>query len=164
VSVCGLTGASFWTSSMAIDCDGIMTAECNINADPDYQDQTAVTDSQGNALNAAVLPYVVIPTPSATFSYQAANIQPGAVVAVLYQGQLVFGVFGDVGPTGTIGEASYAMAQDLGIDPNPSTGGAPSGVTFIAFSGATAVVSPVESHTAAVTLGTTLAGQLVADN
>ncbi|MFF4760787.1 hypothetical protein [Streptomyces sp. NPDC001292] len=49
------------------------------------------------------------------------------------------------------GEASYATAQDLGIDPDPATGGVDSGVTCILFKNSR--VSPIGSHSAAHALG-----------
>jgi glycosyl hydrolase group 75 (putative chitosanase) len=71
---------------------------------------------------------------------------------------------GGEGPKAIIGEASYAMAKNLGIDPDPSTGGTDSGVTYIAFTGAGAVVPKIEDHPAAVTLGQQLASTLVTAN
>lgn len=164
VDICGLDGAFFWKSDMDVDCDGQTTTQCNSSADPSYQDQTSFTQSDGQPLDAANLPYIVIPVPSARFDYTAADIQPGAVAIVLYNGQLSYGVFGDVGPSSVIGEGSYAMASRLGIDPDPATGGVDSGVTFIIFTGSGAVADPIESHDAAVTLGQKLAAQLLANN
>jgi Fungal chitosanase of glycosyl hydrolase group 75 len=106
----------------------------------------------------------VVPLGSTRFDAQAAGVQGGAVAIVIYDGRLAFGVFGDEGPADIIGEASYAMAQSLGIDPNPATGGVDSGVTFIVLTGMNAVVSPIENHQAAVTLGEQLAMQLLANN
>jgi hypothetical protein len=40
-----------------------------------------------------------------------------------------------VGPEATIGEASYATAVALGINPDPGRGGVSSGVTYIIFPG-----------------------------
>lgn len=162
IPICGLVGAVFWKADMDIDCDGKQSAQCNPNTDPAYQNQTAATDSQGNALDAATLPYIVIPGKSSRFDYTAHDIHLGTVIAVIYNGQVVYGVFGDTGPTTIIGEASYATASMLGIDPNPSTGGVDSGVTYIAFTGANAVASPIESHAAAQTIGETLGAALVA--
>ena len=164
VAICKLTGAYYWQADMDVDCDGKTTTQCNINADPDYQNQTSATDSKGDPLDAANLPYVVIPLPSASFSYKTAGFKLGNVVAVIYKGQLNYGVFGDEGPNDIIGEASYAMAKSLGIDPDPATGGTDSGVTYIAFPGSAAVVNPIEDHAAAVTLGQMLAAQLIANN
>jgi hypothetical protein len=77
---------------------------------------------------------------------------------------LSYAVVGDTGPSKIIGEGSYALAVALGIDPDPSTGGTDSGVTFIVFTGSGSVVSPIESHSAAVSLGEQLATQFVNNN
>jgi hypothetical protein len=166
VDICQLTGAYFWNADMDVDCDGQTTPQCNIHTDPSYQNQTSFTESTGKPLDAAALPYVVIPLPSTRFDYKAANIKPGAVVAVIYGGKMNFGVFGDEGPASIIGEASYAMVKSLGVDPDPANGGITGmrGVTYIAFTGAAAVVQPIEDHAAAVTLGASLAQQLLANN
>lgn len=164
IPICGLTGAVWWTSDMDIDCDGKQTAQCNKQTDSSYQNQTAATDSKGNPLDAAALPYVVIPGTSARFSYATAGLKMGSVVAVLYKGNIEFGILGDVGPNNIIGEASYAMAKSLGIDPDPSTGGVDKGVTYIAFTGTTAVVKKKEDHAEAVTLGQSLATDLIKNN
>ena len=74
------------------------------------------------------------------------------------------GIVGDIGPSSILGEASYAMASGLGINPNPSTGGAASGVTYVVFTGKSAVVQKNEDHAEAVTLGTARAAQLLVEN
>ncbi|MGZ3420908.1 MAG: glycoside hydrolase family 75 protein [Polyangiales bacterium] len=162
VDVCSLPGAFFWKADLDVDCDGKMSTVCNKSTDPAYQNMTAMTDSKGGALDAATLPYVVIPTATTTrWSYKTAGISGGAVVAVIYGGKVVYGVFGDTGPSNIIGEASYAMAKALGIDPDPSTGGADSGVTYIVFTGKGAVPAVLEDHAAATKLGESLAAKLV---
>ena len=136
VDICRLNGAFFWKSDMDVDCDGQMTTQCSLATDPDFQNQTSFTESNGSTpLDAAQLPYVVVPLPSARFDYMASHIQPGALALVLYNGKLTYAVFGDEGPDNIIGEASYATAKSLGIDPDPSTGGIDSGVTFFVFTG-----------------------------
>ncbi|HTJ82915.1 MAG TPA: glycoside hydrolase family 75 protein [Polyangiaceae bacterium] len=162
IDICGLPGAVFWKADMDVDCDGKETTECNLSTDPAFYPATSATDSNGDPLDAAALPFVVIPLPSSRFDYSAAGIELGAVVAVIYDGKVEYGVFGDEGPNSIIGEASYAMASSLGIDPDPSFGGVDSGVTYIVFTGSNAVVSPIESHDAAVTLGQSLASSLLA--
>ncbi len=164
IDICKLNGAFFWHADMDVDCDGQMTAQCNINADPDYQNQTSFDQSDGKPLIASQLPYVVVPLPSSRFDYMAADIQPGAAVIVLYEYKLAYGVFGDEGPDDIIGEASYAMAKALGIDPDPSTGGVDGGVTYIVFTGKNAVVDPIEDPVAAQTLGQQLVTQLILEN
>jgi hypothetical protein len=164
IDVCGLTGALFWTADMDIDCDGKSTAKCNIDTDPAFQNQTSATDSKGEPLDAAELPYVVIPEGSLSFDFGGKDIELGTVIAVIYNGQLRFGVFGDAGPQNIIGEASYAMAESLGIDPDPSTGGSDGPVTYIAFTGKTAVVTTMEDHDEAVAIGTARAAELLQNN
>lgn len=165
VPICQLSGAVWWTADMDVDCDGKRTDACNESTSSDFQPQTSARDSQGNPLDSAALPYVVIPLPSNGFDYRAAGISLGAVVAVIYRGRLVYGVFGDEGPEGIIGEASVAMARALGADPDPRTGGVDdSAVTYVVFQGADAVVTPVESHSAAERLGDSLASRLLSTN
>lgn len=162
IPICGLTSAVFWKADMDVDCDGKQTAQCNPNTDPSFQNQTSAVDSHGNPLDAASLPYVVVPLPSSRFDYAAAGLAFGSVIAVIYGDKVEYAVFGDEGPTSIIGEASYATAQSLGIDPDPSTGGADSGVAYIAFTGPSAVVPVIEDHQAAVQLGISKARALLA--
>lgn len=164
IDVCGLVGAVFWKADLDVDCDGKQSTVCNVSTDPGYQPQTAATDSSGAYLDAATLPYVVVPRVSARFDYRAAGLALGSVVAVLYEGKMELGIIGDLGPSSIIGEASYAMAARLGIDPAPSTGGVPSGVTYIAFTGVAAEVNKKEDHAEAVAIGKALAKKLAADN
>lgn len=48
----------------------------------------------------------------------------------------------------------------MGVDPDPVTGGADDGATYIVLTGAGAVVDPIESHDAAVALGRALVSSL----
>ncbi|WP_328535351.1 glycoside hydrolase family 75 protein [Streptomyces sp. NBC_00344] len=162
VAVCGKNGAVFWKADMDVDCDGQVTSQCNGDTDPWFQDDTAFHQSNGEPLNAAALPYVVVPSSSSIWNYSSAGIEGGGVVAVIYNNKVEYAVVGDTGPNQIIGEASYSAAKGLGIDPDPETGGAESGVTYILFKNATA--NPIESHDAAVTRGDALAKQFLADN
>ncbi|MEV2215573.1 glycoside hydrolase family 75 protein [Streptomyces sp. NPDC050997] len=162
IPVCGKNGAVFWKADMDIDCDGQRTSKCNENTDPWYQDDTAFHQSNGAPLKADSLPYVVVPSSSSIWNYAGAGIKGGGVVAVIYNNKVEYAVVGDTGPTQIIGEASYATAQALGINPDPATGGTDSGVTYILFKNSQ--VSPIENHGAAVTLGDRLAQQFLRDN
>ncbi|MCX4548188.1 glycoside hydrolase family 75 protein [Streptomyces sp. NBC_01387] len=162
VPVCGKNGAVFWKADMDVDCDGQITSQCSADTDPWFQDDTAFHQSDGKALNAAALPYVVVPSSSSIWDYSANGIKGGGVVAVIYNNQVEYAVVGDTGPNKIIGEASYSAAKGLGIDPDPETGGADSGVTYILFKNSKA--SPIESHSAAVTSGEALAKQFIAAN
>jgi hypothetical protein len=162
IPVCGKNGAVFWKADMDIDCDGQRTTNCNEDRDPWYQDDTAFHQSDGKPLKAESLPYIVVPSSSSIWKYSGAGIKGGGVVAVIYNNKVEYAVVGDTGPTKIIGEASYATAKALGIDPDPATGGADSGVTYILFKNSK--VSPIESHSAAVSLGDQLAQQFLANN
>lgn len=162
IPVCGKNGAVFWKADMDIDCDGQRTTNCNENRDPWYQNDTAFHQSDGKPLRAESLPYIVVPSASSIWKYSSYGIKGGGVVAVIYNNQVEYAVVGDTGPTKIIGEASYATAKALGIDPDPATGGADSGVTYILFKNSQ--VSPIESHSAAVSLGQQLAKQFIANN
>ena len=162
VKICDLSNAVFFTADMDIDCDGKPTAVCNRSKDPSYQSSTAAVDSHGHALDASTLPYIVVPGASSRWSYSHSNIKLGSVAAVIYNGRIEYGVVGDVGPTAIVGEASYAMAKRLGINPNPASGGVSSGVTYVVFKGSGP--SKLEDHDAAVSLGVERAKRLIANN
>jgi len=164
IDVCALVGAVFWTADMDIDCDGKSSAVCNKSTDPSYQAQTATTDSKGEYLDAATLPYVVVPGVSSRWDYKTSGVAMGSVVAVVYNGKVEYGIMGDIGPTSIIGEASYAMAQKLGINPNPASGGVSSGVTYIVFTGPTGTVKKKEDHAEARAVGLARAQKLLAEN
>jgi hypothetical protein len=164
VNICSLHGAFFWKADMDIDCDGKRTSVCNENTDPWYQDDTSAHDSHDRPLDASKLPYVVIPLPSSRFKYQQRGIELGQVVAVIYNGKLKFGVFGDEGPSDMIGEASNAMAKALGIPSNPENGGVDSGVTYIVFTGHDGVVDKLEDTAQAASIGAARVTRLLQQN
>ncbi|MFF7494895.1 glycoside hydrolase family 75 protein [Streptomyces rubiginosohelvolus] len=159
VPVCGTRDAVFWKADMDIDCDGRRTRACNRKTDPYFLPETAFQSSRGEPLDSAALPHVVVPGPSKVWDYRKAGLTGGSVVAVVYRDRVRYGVIGDTGPTGIIGEASYAMAKTLDIDPDPSTGGAESGVTYIAFKNSR--ISPIESRARAQSRGAALAREFV---
>ncbi|MFI6558412.1 glycoside hydrolase family 75 protein [Streptomyces griseus] len=159
VPVCGTEDAVFWKADMDIDCDGRKTKACNRKTDPYFLPETAFQSSRGEPLDSAALPYVVVPGPSKVWDHRKSGLTGGSVVAVVYRDRVRYGVIGDTGPTNIIGEASYAMAKALGIDPDPATGGAASGVTYIAFKNSR--VSPIESRVRAQSRGAALAREFV---
>ncbi|WP_406505269.1 glycoside hydrolase family 75 protein [Streptomyces sp. NBC_00212] len=162
VPVCGMDGAVFWKAGLGIDCDGQSTAACNESTDPWFQPDTRFHQSNGKPLSAEQLPYVVVPSAGSIWNYASAGIKGGGVVAVIYGNKVEYAVVGDTGPSNTIGEASYATAKALGMDPNPKTGGAESGVTYILFKNSQS--KPIESHSAATTLGHDLTQRFLASN
>ncbi|GLY41139.1 hypothetical protein Amsp01_071620 [Amycolatopsis sp. NBRC 101858] len=162
VAVCDANGAVFWKADMDIDCDGQRSTQCNEDTDCCYQDDTAFHQSDGKPLNAAKLPYIVVPSSSSIWKYSSSQLKGGGSCAVIYNGKVEYAVIGDTGPTQIIGEASYATAKDLGINPDPSNGGTDSGVTYICFKNST--VSPIENHANAVSKGEGLATTFVNNN
>ncbi|MEU6572478.1 glycoside hydrolase family 75 protein [Streptomyces sp. NPDC046805] len=162
IPVCGKNGAVFWKADMDIDCDGQSTTHCNADNSPWFQGDTAFHQSNGEPLRSDALPYVVVPGPSSIWNYADYGIKGGGVAAVIHGGKVEYAVVGDTGPANIIGEASYATARALGVNSDPATGGIPSGVTYILFKNSR--VSPIESHSAAVSLGNRLAQQFLRDN
>jgi glycosyl hydrolase group 75 (putative chitosanase) len=161
IPICATGNAVHWKSGMTVDCDGQPTDECNEDTDPAYQPETAFNQSDGEPLIAAQLPYVVVPTPTdSIWDYRDSGIRGGTVVAIVYEDSVVYGVVGDVGPSGQIGESSYATAASSGIDPDPATGGVSGKVVdYIAFPGV--VANPIEDNGQAVSLGEQAAAELV---
>ncbi|MFJ2151140.1 glycoside hydrolase family 75 protein [Streptomyces microflavus] len=159
VPVCATTDAVFWKADMDIDCDGRRTKACNTGTDPYFQPQTAFQTSRGKPLDSAALPYVVVPAPGRIWDYRKSGLTGGSVVAVIHKDQVRYAVIGDTGPAGIIGEGSYALAEELSIDPHPTTGGVASGVTYIAFKDSR--ISPLESRAGAERRGEALAKAFV---
>ncbi|MEW2075815.1 glycoside hydrolase family 75 protein [Streptomyces sp. NPDC013433] len=159
VPVCGTRDAVFWKADMDIDCDGRPGPRCNARTDPYFLASTAFAQSDGRPLSSEETPYVVVPAPSAVWNHRSHGVRGGSVVAVVYRDRVRYAVVGDTGPADIIGEASYATAESLGIDPDPRVGGTPSGVTYIVFRDSR--VTPIEDHTAAVTAGERLARRFV---
>ncbi len=164
-NICKATGAVYYQSGMNIDCDGLAD-KCSPqhcpSDDPTNQAQTSFTDATGNFLSAGLSPFVVIPE---DFKYTWLDTNNGwNVIAVIYNNQLEFTVFGDTGPTTIIGEASYATANDLGIAPDPATGGTEGPVTYIVFVGTGVAPADLSNPLETWQLGMSLAQQLIANN
>ena len=177
-SICSLKGgtgnaggAIFYTADMDIDCDGITTAHCpGTGADMDccYQDQTSfhgpnsMSNKDGTSLASENTPYVVVPQDVKFPGLDQNN--GGNIVAVIYNNQLEFGVFGDQGPSTIIGEASVRTANGLGIPASPATGGVGGGVTYIVFVGTGSQPSDMENISQIQSLGASLTEALLSNN
>jgi hypothetical protein len=159
IPVCGTEDAVFWKADMDIDCDGQPGPRCNGRTDPYFADSTAFQQSDGRYLDPERLPFIVVPMAGSIWNYRDHGIRGGSVAAVIYKDRVQYAVVGDTGPHDIIGEASYATAAALGINPDPHGGGTPSGVTYIVFKNSK--VSPIENHAAAVETGERLAKQFV---
>jgi hypothetical protein len=160
VSMKQLTNATIWTADMDIDCDGATTTNCNLNRDPWYQSQTSCC---GGSVAAEVTPYFVIPIGSPANS-SVRGIRFGQVAAVIYNNQVVYAMFADeCGDSTVIGEASYATASLLSINPDPQYGGTNGPVTYIVFTGTNGRLASADraDHQKAIDLGVVRAHDLV---
>ncbi|MDH6223712.1 MULTISPECIES: glycoside hydrolase family 75 protein [Streptomyces] len=151
VPVCGQGDVVHWTADLDVDCDGLRTRRCNERTDPWFRPDTAFHQADGTPLRADRLPYVVVPGPGEKWDHTASGVSAGDPVVLLHGDRIAYAVIGDIGPDGVIGEASYAAAEALGLDPHPVRGGARSGVTYLVFKDARA--RPLEDRRAAVELG-----------
>jgi hypothetical protein len=155
IKVCGTRDTVHWKADLDIDCDGRPGPRCNARTDPLFSSSTAYAQSDGRPPSAERLPYVVVPGPSRVWDHREHGVGGGSVVAVVHHDRVRYGVVADIGPRGVIGEASHAMARDLGILPDPHGGGADADVTYIAFKGSR--VTALEDHAEAVRTGERLA-------
>jgi hypothetical protein len=167
--ICGLDGAVYWVADMDIDCDGHPTpGKCEKSKDLYFLEDTNVHGPNG-ALTAAQDPYVVIPIdfacPSDAHFPDYPGLQSGATAAVIFGKKIFYGIFGDCGPPEIIGEASYAMAEKLGIPPSAINGGALGRtVTFIVFTGAGTVAKDITNQAEVQALGESLTRKLLSSN
>nr|WP_042194737.1 glycoside hydrolase family 75 protein [Kibdelosporangium sp. MJ126-NF4]CEL21509.1 secreted protein [Kibdelosporangium sp. MJ126-NF4]CTQ95924.1 secreted protein [Kibdelosporangium sp. MJ126-NF4] len=162
VPVCDANGAVWWRADMDIDCDGQRTARCNEQTDPWFQPETAFERSDGKPLIADQTHFVVLPSESSTWRFSSSGLAGASACAVIYNNKVLYASVGDTGPQDIIGEASYATAKDLGINPDPANGGTDGPVTYICFKNSK--VNPIESNSASTTLGESRATQFVSTN
>jgi hypothetical protein len=177
-SICSLKGgpgnvggAIYFTADMDIDCDGLTTTHCpGTGADMDccYQSETSfagpnsASNAHGKELASENTPYVVIPQDVRFPGLDQSN--GGNIIAVIYNNQLEFGVFGDQGPSDIIGEASVRTANGLGIPSSPARGGVGGGVTYIVFVGTGSQPADMENIPEVQTLGAQLTESLLQNN
>jgi hypothetical protein len=162
IPVCGTAGAVFFEADMDISCNGQRTPTCNEGTDPWFIPETTARDSTGQPLDAAAVPFVVVPAPSARFDHRVHDIPVGSVVAVIFQNRVEYAVFGNLGSPDIIGEGSHALASRLAINPDPRVGGTVGPVTYAIFKGASARVERAEDHAEAVRVGQAAAAAFVA--
>jgi hypothetical protein len=162
-AICGdKSGAVYWTADMDIDCDGLETpGKCDRAHDCCFQSQTAFQNSKGQHLTAAVDPYYVIPN---NFNLSSNGIAKWQIAAIIYKGKLTYAFLADTGPANIIGEASYATAVILGVDPDARTGGTDGPVTYIVFTGAIGRPTIPENHDQVIQVGTKAAQEFLKAN
>lgn len=137
--------------NMDIDCDGEQTSgDGRCGSSQDTQGQTAFKDEVSqygiSDLNAYIHPYVVLGNEGdydPTFDPREHGVEPLSLVAVVCNGKLIYGIWGDTnGDDGKplVGEASLATATAcFGEKMNGDNGYDGKDVLYIAFSGKEAV-------------------------
>ena len=129
----GKTNAMGFKAPAAICADG---APKSVAGDT-YQPTTSFQFTDGSQINADEIPYVVLPrTKNAAGDWASpdrvpgnpfydAGIQRGDYVKLTNpaNGQSVYAIYGENGPSGEVGEISMAAARKLGINASPISGG-----------------------------------------
>ena len=137
------------SAGMAVDSDGLIPRE-DLRAyneqqkatgrpvfkDPSRQNQTSCTDPEGRFINPMRVPYVVVPK-GEKFKKSHPGIACGDIAAVINpaNGLRAFAMVGDFGPEDKFGEGSIALAQSLGIDAHPDSGGTKDSLLYFFFPG-----------------------------
>lgn len=111
-------GRVVFIGNMDIDCDG---SGGNPDNDRYFQPETTLKRN-GKSLNAYNEPFIVVPP---LIIAKVTGVVLGCYATV--EDMLTYAsgeaVVGDVGPTFKDGEGSPALAVQIGVDPNPRTGG-----------------------------------------
>ncbi|KAF2502450.1 glycoside hydrolase family 75 protein [Lophium mytilinum] len=142
-----LKGPSGSYDNMDIDCDGANASEGLCDNDPTGQSMTAFMDQVAefgiSDLDAHIHTYVVLGNEGATPSFdpQSVGIEPLSVVAVVCNGKMFYGVWGDTNGGTSTGEAALSMGQlCFGDDAvNGNEGHDEANVLYVAFPGSDAV-------------------------
>jgi hypothetical protein len=108
-------GCVTWFGYGRIDDDGTGSG----HGDPDHQADTSL-HLNGQPLNADIDQYIVVP-PQIIVGVKGVVL--GCQAHVTYRFLQAVAVVGDIGPHAKLGEMSIALANALGIDSNPNTGG-----------------------------------------
>ncbi|KAF5680531.1 chitosanase [Fusarium denticulatum] len=142
-----LKGSDGNYDNMDIDCDGANNHAGACSNDPSGQGETAFKDTVKQYgipdLDANVHPYVVFGNDGASPSFDPAQhgIKPLSVMAVVCNGQVHYGVWGDTNGGTSTGEASISLAElcfpNQGL--NGDNGHGEKDVLYIAFKGDEAV-------------------------
>ena len=103
-----------------------------------YVSTTALQDGRFPAsdprryVDSETVPYIAIPP-----ELRGQGVKLGDLVAVhnARTGKTAFALVADIGPRGKLGEGSMRLAEELGLSSDPRRGGAPGGISYVAFPG-----------------------------
>lgn len=119
----GFTTTAFEDSDgrchMMADFDVDVDGSGSSHGDPYYQPDTTL-HRNGRPLNSDLENFIVLAPP---LIKKVRGIVLGCRARVSYRGRSFDAVVGDVGPTRKVGEGSYRLAQLLGMNPSPISGG-----------------------------------------
>jgi hypothetical protein len=161
------SGATFFEADQDVDCDGSHDGPCNVSKDPSHQPDL----SCGCNANAGKLPFFVLPL-GTRFNASARGIKLGQVGVGIYVdpatkkvGMMYAPWLDEDGVQQEVGESSAYMAQQMGVDPNPETGGSDTGNTWIVFPGSANMLSGADrlDHAKALSVGLAAVHQLLKD-
>lgn len=110
-------GTITFLAKAAIDADG----SGDSHGDPDFQPETSLKQF-GKSLNSDTEKFIVVP-PIIIRSVRPVVLGCQTFVTNTKNGLHSEAVVGDIGPAAKLGEISIALANALGIDPSPTTGG-----------------------------------------
>lgn len=110
----------------------------NDPAPGNYVSTTALVDGRFKAsdprryVDSEKVPFIAVPP-----QLKDQGVKLGDLVAVRNErtGKTVFAVVADIGPRDHLGEGSIKLAQELGVNANARSGGAGSGISYVAFPG-----------------------------
>lgn len=96
-------------------------------------DRTMPYENPRRYVDATKIPFIVLPSNLS----RELGARPGdlSVVFNLQNGRSSPAIFGDVGPVDHIGEGSVALAENLGIRPDPKNGGTRGRILYLIFPG-----------------------------
>jgi len=123
--------ALIFTGKLSCDCDGYPSCP---SIDPDGQTSTSYNYG-GKAIDATRANYFVLPS---NLSGKLGSIYKlGDIAAIMWNGNVVYAIYADNGPTDKAGEGSMLLLKSLGYtqNPNPRSTTIPSGVTYVVFPG-----------------------------
>jgi hypothetical protein len=83
-------------------------------------------------VDASTIQYIALPPDAKEWG---AKLGDFVVVLNAKNGRLAYAIFADIGPPAKLGEGSIALADALGIESNPKSGGLPFGVVYGIFVG-----------------------------
>ena len=162
VPICQLNGALFWKADLDVDCDGGQGAACK--ADPYYQADTATVDSKGNPLDASSLALRRRPPAEQRLRLQSRGAEARERRRRDLPGKDDVRHPRRSRPDGRHRRGVLCHGAKARHQPQPHFGRRRQGVTYVAFTGATAIVTKKEDMVQASTIGQSRTAAVISSN